>query len=105
MEENFWNSDQEFAKKIRTIYLISETFEIQAWSQEFTNILQSLEPFIRTVKKGQLLEQNVFFNFFQEVSQIRTIKKYILQIRKNNWDLETYSKKLEKYRSPFFQKK
>ena len=105
IEENFWNSDQEFAKKIRTICLISETFEIQAWSQEFTNILQSLEPFIRTVKKGQLLEQNVFFNFFQEVSQIRTIKKYILQIRKNNWDLETYSKKLEKYRSPFFQKK
>ena len=102
--ENFWNSDQEFAKKIRTIYLISETFEIQAWSQEFTNILQSIEPFIRTVK-GQLLEQNGFFNFFQEVSQIRTIRTIVTQIGTNSWDLETYSKKLEKYRSPFFQKK
>ena len=104
MEENFWNSDQEFAKKIRTICLISETFEIQAWSQEFTNILQSLEPFIRTVK-GQLLEQNGFFNFSQEVSQIRTIRTIIIKILKKNWDLETCSKKLEKYRSPFFQKK
>ena len=64
------------------------------------NILQSIEPFIRTVK-GQLpfLRTEWFFNFILYVSHIRTI---IIQIGKNNWD---YSKKLEKYRSPFFQKK
>ena len=58
--------------------------------QEFTNILQSLEPFIQTAK-GQLqfFGTEWFFNFFLEVSQIRTI---IIRIEKNNWDLETYRK-------------
>ena len=54
------------------------------------NILQSLEPFIQT-SKGQLqfFGTEWFFNVFLEVSQIRTI---IIQIGKNNWDLETYRK-------------
>ena len=40
----------------------------------------------------QLLKQNAFFNLCLEVSQIYYFGTIRIQIRKDHWNLETYSK-------------
>ena len=48
--------------------------------------------FILTVKVQIIFETGYFFNLLPEVSQIEYIGPIIIQIGKNNWDLEISKK-------------
>ena len=56
--------------------------------KNFVEIPRSIE----TVKVQNIFETGYFFNLFPEVSQIEYIGPIIIQIGKNNWDLEISKK-------------